>query len=426
MPYVTDEQRGETGWIGREDDRFVHPRALDKIVYVALGLVMGCRFDPSGLAAVDGDIADPSAPDAGDQDPVHSRVDAGALCASWRSNYFDPCALEPEVPELDLVEPGSYGFDTDSGVLSHPGGDDTVPMSLEVVQQDGTEARLLLGRHITVGEEATLRVTGSRPLALAAWSTVEVLGRVDLTSRADSTGAGADPAVCESSAAEDGQSGAGGGGGGGGGAFAGSGGHGGSAEWSGGGDPGRAVALPTSVRGGCAGGRGGSGAQPGVAGGAGGGAILLAARHGVSIAGSIEVGGAGGRGGLSGGGGGGGGGSGGLIAIEAESIEVTASAFLFANGGGGGGGGSWGTDGGAGQDGEVIVEAEGGSGGDADNEHGGGDGGNGGQRYHVEGHEGESAGSGGGGGGGVGFIVLAGGQLDVDPTSQISPALSLP
>jgi hypothetical protein len=224
--------------------------------------------------------------------------------------------------------------------------------------QGGTEAVLISVESLTVPEGTTLRAIGARPLLIASWSTIVIVGTLDAgSSTADKRiGAGANPTLCNAlraAAGDDETTNGGGSGGGGGGAFAGNGGKGGPGddlENPGGIGGQKVVGAPTIVRGGCPGaasGKAGPDAQvtaptgddTTTPGGPGGGAIQLSARVSITVAptGRVRAGGAGGRGAPDGTAcGGGGGGSGGFIGFDAPAYAFQASARVASNGGGGG------------------------------------------------------------------------------------------
>jgi hypothetical protein len=203
---------------------------------------------------------------------------------------------------------------------------------------------------IEVPADATLRVTGPRPLALLATSSIVVAGMLDAAShRGGTAGPGASPAaMCGSGTAPTLASGSGGGGYGG--TFATVGGDGGESVGRGAkGVASTTVEVPTSLRGGCPGIAGAS-TNPG-AGGAGGGAVELIAAS-IQVSGRVNASGAGGEAGTLDDSGGGGGGSGGMVVFDSPMLAITGTVLVQGGGGGGGSGGS-----GAGTPGADPIEA---------------------------------------------------------------------
>lgn len=256
-----------------------------------------------------------------------------------------------------------------------------------------------------------LVVTGPRPLALVAITTLTVAGKLDASSSQSRVGAGANAADCTIAGPGGLAATPGGGAGGSFGTRGGTGGRGATMTGALGGTAGE-VQQPTTLRGGCPGGAGGGVAGTIGTGGSGGGAVSLYAVMRIQIDQSIRVIGAGGRGGISTSGGGGGGGSGGMIILEAP--IVIANSDVYANGGGGGEGANDGDDGMlGGESGAFDAAAPGGKGSS------GGDGGNGFARS-TQAQSGMTmgAGAGGGGGGGGGVIWIKGTLTG----TRISPA----
>jgi hypothetical protein len=287
-------------------------------------------------------------------------------------------------------------------------------------QPTGPEVCLIAAQDITVSSDAN--VTGSRPLVLAARTTITINATFDASSTKGHTpGAGSNETTCAAGPGANDQT--NGGSGGAGGTFGGKGGNGGSG--GGGSLAGQAteVATLSGVRGGCPGGRGGNAPATDI-GGDSGGSLYLIANTSITLGtgGHIYAGGAGGRGGNSHDGGYGGG-SGGLIGLEAPTIALMNMASIAANGGGAGEGGSSqaGTSGRDGEDaGHDMAVAKGGGGGTAS----GGDGGDGGAGGMVNGTtdanaNGNGSGAGGGGGGGSAGIVWVKGTLT---GGTVSPA----
>lgn len=340
-------------------------------------------------------------------------------CAGWTPRHFDPCVIPQPIGPLALTTPGMYTFDTTDGSLTDPALMVSLPPSTIV-----TAGRVLSVDSLEVGPTTILRVVGTRPLVVAAWTTIAVSGTIDASSAPTSPGAGSNPAGCATHAALPGQNNINGAGAGGGGGFAAAGGKGGDCNNGGnGGSGGTLIAVPLLL-GGCSGANGGAGEQLGGVGGAGGGAVQLTARMGITLAVSarINAGGAGGAGATSNGnesdGGGGGGGAGGMIGLQGATVTLTAGAILAANGGGGGQG-SNNAPGGRGTNGQLsTLRAPGGSGGDAGNGGGGGalGGPNGGPGNN------DAADGGGGGGGAIGYVVLTSTAAPTVGGATISPA----
>jgi len=415
--------------------------------FVSIALIAGCRFDPSGLAGDDGGraidaanpgdgsaVADartdapPGTPDAAVPDAMEP--DATPACV-WPHAplHFDPCDL-PSGTTTNLLVPGIYVYDTDTGVLTDPGTAETTPPSV-VIPQQGQEARVWSVTSLTIGNTTLLRVVGARPLIIAADTTIVVNGTVDVSSNFTGAGAGA-KTDCGTASPTAGAPAAGtgstqGGGGGGGGGFRGTGGDGGTGNGAAKGAKGDAVPLPVELRGGCAGANGGASQDSGSGGGgggAGGGGVELAARISVSISGLVQAGGARGSRGLqgngSGGTGGGGAGSGGMIYIDTASLDLLGGAILAANGGGGAEGGDNNEDGGVNaQDGQASANAASKGSGGANK---GGDGSNGSAGGTINATNAQNNESGGGGGGGAGFIVFHTGATSRAGGIVISPA----
>lgn len=389
---------------------------LSLALLVATG---GCRAlvelvetDPAGAGGDAGPDGGGPVGDAG------SGADATIDCESWgfAPAHFDPCNDLPiPVSDLDLSD-GVWTYNTDTGVLTDPDNDETIPVSVVKTQNGGPSVRLISVQAFRVRSSADLVVTGTLGLIVASWSTVVVDGDIDASGALDAAGAGGNPGECDATAATVGGDFAEGGGGGGGGGFAEPGASGGSGRDNSapGGLGGTAVNLPAYVRGGCAGAKGGN--SLGGNGGGGGGALQLTARLSLEVDADILAGGGGGRGSGGARSGGGGGGSGGMVDLEAPTIDLGSNAVIAANGGGGGGG-SDNNPAGHGEDGDNDgAPAAGG-----DNEGMGDDGGDGGALDIAAAPGKDSGRGGGGGGGGVGFIVLHASTLMVDSEAVVSP-----
>jgi hypothetical protein len=345
-------------------------------------------------------------------------------CTGWTPRHFDACMIPQPTGPLALTGAGTYIYDTTDGSLTDPVGVVTAPPNMLL-----TAGRVLSVESLDVGAAATLRVIGTRPLVVAAWTTISVSGTINAGSLLTGNGAGANPAACAAHPPTMGVSDGNGAGGGGGAGFAATGGRGGNGDAGGGGPGGAAVAAPLLL-GGCPGATGGTGDAAGGAGGAGGGAVQLTARTSVTVTatGKINAGGAGGAGAIANGGadaqgGGGGGGTGGMIGLQGATIIVDAGAILAANGGGGGGGASQGA-GGRGTDGQLsTVRATGGS---ASNN--AGIGGLGAAGLVLGGGVGQNSTpwGGGGGGGSVGFITMTSATPPVVTAgATVSPAQTI-
>lgn len=247
-----------------------------------------------------------------------------------------------------------------------------------------------------------LQVTGSRPLALVAGTSISVVGVLDASANSTTNGPAGPSSLCSAPATAAASS-SNGGGGGAGGSFltkGGNGGDGNNGAVGGSNSPAADAADPTILRGGCRGADGGTGpGTAGVGGGAGGAVYLVAPT--ITIGGTIDVSGSGGLGGAADAGGGGGGGAGGSIFLDPlTTLDFTGT--LMSNGGGGGQGADNNTTGQNGGDPtSPTVNAPGGNTGGA-----GGAGGRG-HRTGAGSLAGSNGGNGqgaGGGGGGGGFI----------------------
>jgi len=277
-------------------------------------------------------------------------------------------------------------------------------------------------KNVTIEGGHTLRAHGSRPLAIVSLADVNITGTIDVSSRRNSPGAGANPRACNLAPATKT--------GGAGGSFAGVGGSGGPPGTLSGVSPALPPisSPPMVLRGGCQG-QSGASAQAasgaGGAGGAGGGALGIIASN-IKIDGHINASGAGGQGGPAHGQtGAGGGGSGGMIVLDAspsDAVILEGRVQLWANGGGGGQGGTTQL---AGEDGAISTAPGLGAHGTASSlsSSSGADGGAGSVGVNLAGqdaiHDGRLGGGGGGGGGGAGWII---GVTMNDPTEVSPPA----
>lgn len=357
---------------------------------------------------------------------VPSSVDTvpATPCENWNPQHFDPCQLPSPVDELDLSVDGSpWAYDTDTGILTDSGGMETKPPSAETDQGIGGALRVISSNHVAIESGATLRVTGSIPLLIAAFSDITIAGTLDVSSKREGeSGPGANPALCTANAAQTGDPSDSGSGGGGGGGFQGNGSAGGDVDLDAqdgilGGEGGSAVgSVPAIVVGGCSGAD--SGVGEGVVGvaGNGGGAVQLSAFESIRVSGVIQAGGAAGGGGPADTAcGGGGGGSGGYIGLEAQQINSSQST-LAANGGSGGEGTDQSGGGADGENGKASAEAAPGG---QDVSDCGTDGGDGSDAVNLDGGPVDPPDScgGGGGGGGAGYVLIrAVNHTTQDPT----------
>ncbi|MGQ0504339.1 MAG: MopE-related protein [Myxococcaceae bacterium] len=278
-----------------------------------------------------------------------------------------------------------------------------------VVSQGAGNAELYVFpiSNLTVATGATLRLRGSRPIALAVFGDAVINGIIDAGAALTVNGAGGVASCTLTVSAAATAAGAGGGGAGGGfGIRGGNGGRSGDSPRNAGGlqGPVQGVATLVPLRGGCSGGFGGNAGGVNASGGAGGagGAVQLSVAGTLTLGGRISASGGGGRGALNANGGGGGGGSGGAILLEAATLDLKTTATLTAQGGGGGQGhGGLLATGDSGADGHVA-DLNPAAGGQAPLNANGGVGGAGGTENDdaEDGQEGTGAGNGGGGGGG--------------------------
>jgi hypothetical protein len=288
---------------------------------------------------------------------------------------------------------------------------------------------------LQTNDNSDLRVVGTRALAIASITTIDV-ERVVINMRGTCTannpgpggnlgGTANDPGVGDGAGAKGGSFGGNDCGGGGGGAYGAKGGNGGTPGGTtpaAGGTTFGTNTIATLAGGGGGGGGGGKGS--GGVGGGGGGAIQLVANSQIRFAGfiaryaGINAGGCGGKGATSMDGGGGGG-AGGAILVEAPSVRLDIAGFAV-NGGGGGGGhtGSPGSNAG------LTTNRSGGGG--AMN--GGGPGAPGGAAGNgqLAGANAVGDANGGGGGGGVGWIRVntVNGAVTMQNFAFVSPSFS--
>jgi len=287
-------------------------------------------------------------------------------CLPFTPLNLDPSALDFSNATAAIFDCGVTTLDTTPAVpvLSNACGV-TAQLSTQM-QSNGSSIAVLTLRGLTVAHGSSLRLVGSRPVAIAVYGDALIEGTIDASAAADVPGAGGDLS-CEGSA---GGSGSGnsffGGGGGGGGGFGTPGGAGGTGDGgrAGAGGAARGGESLVPLIGGCAGGvAGGCSARA-----AGGGAVQLSVSGRISVSGAIRANGAAGARGCGSEGGGAGGGSGGAILLEARAIDARPMAFE-ANGGAGG------DSSGAGGDGSTAATLAGGHGEDDRLDGGGGGGG---------------------------------------------------
>ncbi|MEO8700669.1 MAG: hypothetical protein ABI867_11525 [Kofleriaceae bacterium] len=355
--------------------------------------------------------------DAGIEDDADTSDADSFDCTKLQGRQFAGCDLPRPDPALELGIAGTYTYNTDTGTLVDPSGTTATPAN-----KDLPPGKVISVESFTLAAGATLRVTGAKPLIIAAFSTISIAGVIDAGSTPTELGAGANPGDCSAHASLAGQSTNDGAGGGGGGSRGGAGGRGGQGGGGQGGTGGVALTAAPLLLGGCPGAAGGVGdaANNNGAGGGGGGAIQLTAAESITITGTITTGGAGGGPAASSDGGGGGGGSGGMIGLESATVTIDPTAILAANGGGGGGGsGSNAALPGA----NGLASAVRANGGQGNN---GGNGGLGSAATIINGNTGNNDGDGGGGGGGAaGFVVLSSTAPAQLQGATVSPAATL-
>ncbi len=358
------------------------------VIALAFAALPGCRevFGIDSPRLRDGGEADVAGDAANDGPPADAQQCFG-------SGSFAVCLATLPIAPATLPT----ALDTTTSVECA----NTQPPGWTPAQPD---ACFVIGTDVTIGGNGTIAVTGSRPLVVVATGTLTIAGTLDAASRNvtdPKTGPASAAGPCNPFAQTPTGSGPGEAGGGAGGSFVDEGGHGGKSGMNVGGQPGTALAPPTTLRGGCS---GQHGSLPGIGDtsnpGPGGGAVYLVAGTAIAIepTGLIDVSGAGGL--TSGlGTGGSGGGTGGMLVLYAPVIGATGGAVM-ANGGGGTSAGDSqdsGTDGHDPSEAAPTTPALGGM-------------------YLVEGGNGAAAAiaatngtanagvSGGGGGGGIGYI----------------------
>lgn len=381
----------------------------------ALALVTagGCGFEHGATSSGGGD----------DMPVIDGSIDGATIDPGGEPNPCQPKFLNlcgQPAASMTLDAPGIDSINTD-----------TDPRCRTLTQTNGGPVCLVYVTSASIGGQ--LIATGSRPLAIASTSTINIAGVIDVSSRRSDgkTGPGMDGTCTFSATPEMDLGGGGGGAGGSFGAVGGDGGHGDSDNSlgnDGDGAPGLAgpVLTPTVLRGGCRGQNGGNESAAGQVGGTGGhsgGALYLYAATSITMTSGavIRASGAGGTGGGAQAGGAGGG-TGGMVVLEAP--QLTIAGTIAANGGGGGEGGArvgtgmntTNVSGQPGSDGSsTTTPAPGGQG--TDVRFGFGGAGGAGSTAAVNGTT--AATGGGGGGGSVGIIHLIGTQ---NVTGTLTPS----
>lgn len=359
-------------------------------------VLVGCGFSPHA-----GPDSAGSGSGVGD-DAMHEvdavLGDAPDVCTTWHPQHFMPCMIGSPGPMQMLVGAGSpYTYDTttEGGDLRDNTNTVLIHSPITLQQSDGSAIAVLSVAKFGVGPGATLNVIGPKPLIIASWDKLDVMGEIDAGSHTTEVDAGAHiqqttqhgagALTCANAETTSGPSGAtagqdaapsGGSGGGGGGAFHGSGGGGATGDQgctSGftcprtGGTGGTGAGAPATIHGGCNGadsGQAGTGVSaPATSttvakGGLGGGALELAALGDIHIMGTVRAGGAAGAGSPQGAAsGGGGGGAGGYLGFDGHVVVIMNGAIVAANGGGGGGSAPFAGFGAQGQDGQPSGSA---------------------------------------------------------------------
>lgn len=288
-------------------------------------------------------------------------------CLPFTPLNLDPSALDFSNATAAIFNCGVTTLDTTPAVPVLSNGCGVTAQISTQMQANGSSIVVLTVRGLTVASGSSLRLVGSRPVAIAVYGDALVEGSIDASAAGATPGAGGDLS-CEGSTGGNGSGnnffGGGGGGGGGFGTPGGVGGEGdGARPGAGGAAHGGESLVPLLA--GCAGGPGGGCSARA----AGGGAVQLSVAGRISVSGVIRVNGAAGARGCGSEGGGSGGGSGGAILLEARAIDAAPLA-LEANGGAGG------DSSGAGGDGSTAATLAGGAG-EEDSLDGGGGGGGG-------------------------------------------------
>ncbi len=142
-------------------------RGIAQVISFAL-LSTGCQFEPSGTATPADDEQDPS-----------GEADGGG-------NGSGTVGGDPA--ELVLAGPGSFHYDTSTGLLIGPDGV-TIEHASEVVEEE----RVVTTGLFLLATDAVLRVEGALPLRVVADSTIDIAGTLDASSTPEADGAGATP-----------------------------------------------------------------------------------------------------------------------------------------------------------------------------------------------------------------------------------------
>ena len=288
-------------------------------------------------------------------------------CLPFTPLNLDPSALDFTNATEAIFNCGVTTLDTTLAIPVLSNGCGVTAQLSTQTQSNGSSIAVLTVRGLTVASGSSLRLIGSRPVAIAVYGDALIEGSIDASAAGDAPGAGADVS-CDSSTGGNGSGnslfGGGGGGGGGFGTPGGAGGTGDGARAGAGGAARGGESLVPLVAG-CGGGIGGGCSARA----AGGGAVQLSVSGRISVSGAIRANGAAGIRGCGSEGGGSGGGSGGAILLEARAIDALPLA-LEAHGGNGG------DASGSGGDGATATTLAGGRG-EAHRLNGGGGGGGG-------------------------------------------------
>ena len=175
--------------------------------------------------------------------PDAMNIDAPAECSLWTAKHFMPCAIPAPMGDVSLagtLSPYTYTTTTGGGLLTDKNGVVIPIASMAITQTNRPDAALAsVGKFSRSGRTAELDVVGTKPLIIAAWGPISIVGTIDAgTHRGGRTGGGSDPAtLCvgtqAANAGHDEVDTGGGSGGGGGGAFHGGGGMGGPGDTAG-------------------------------------------------------------------------------------------------------------------------------------------------------------------------------------------------
>lgn len=360
-----------------------------------LVLTSACGFQVSASGTGGGDGGPDSSKDSSIDSSIDSPVEAG---------------------DVDLIPPSEETFGTGNWTVGDvtidtggPSANVTLPAGVTLslgMQTSGTQVAILRVNDLKLNGGTTMRVTGTRPFVILAGHDANIAGTIDVGARGKLPGAGGfGPGGGVGAGGEGMHVGVNDDSGGGGAGFGSVGGSGGSAPTATGGAPGASYAIAY-----LGGGSGGGLPQQGIGcanvGGAGGGAILVYAKHALTVSGAINAGGGGGEAGVicdnpPNHGAGGGGGAGGMIHLQTGDLK--GMGVIAANGGGGGGPSCPTGAVGPGEDGKAstTLTAFGGIGNGC-----GPGGGNGGIGTTAAGSALAAGTNGGGGGGGVGRIKI--------------------